>query len=446
MKGDDVREVFEAIFPQDVIESWAGELGVVVRERKRDLIALIRSMTIAAGTPNGGLQADALRSYLESGAEPVVRAAFYSWFDDPMEQLMERLSQRAMAYAREQEVDLPGILAGVRDWRIVDASTVKVSNELIEQFPGAGDYAAIKVHKTLSVGTGCAVTYHFSPARDHDSPHLVIDESWRGYGLLVDLGYASFDRLRACEKHDVRVVIRLKENWKPRVESISRGTVTRTFFTGTDLDVLLEEETLILDGKAIDAMVTLDPEGQPLKLRLVGIPTPKGYCFFLTNLPKRVGPLQVGDIYRVRWEVELSFKLDKSVNRLDESKAERPCSIKAMLHASLIASILSTLLVHKHTIETRPKKPGDARTQPPLHPIVLARGLDKASLSIARAFELEGRAAQQEWQRIADYLVQVGSDPNWRRSPSVLDQIRGWKKHPRRTKTSKARTHADQTA
>ena len=89
--------------------------------------------------------------------------------------------------------------------------------------------------------------------------------------------------------------------------------MTREFFPGTDLDALLEEETLVLDGRAMDADVHVGGATNPLPLRLVGVQTRKGYCFFLTNLPPRIGPLQVADLYRVRWEVELSIRLDKSV-------------------------------------------------------------------------------------------------------------------------------------
>ena len=91
----------------------------------------------------------------------------------------------------------------------------------------------------LSVGCGAPVLYHFSPAREHDSRHLPIDESWRGYGLLADLAYASLDRLQACDTHGVCYVIRLKENWKPKVDYLARGEVTQAFFPGTDLDALL---------------------------------------------------------------------------------------------------------------------------------------------------------------------------------------------------------------
>src|SRR4029434_9756196 len=132
---------------------------------------------------------------------------------------------------------------------------------------GTGEYAAIKVHKVLSVGCGAPVQYHFSPAREHDSRHLQIDESWRGYGLLADLAYASLERLRACETHGVRFVIRLKENWKPKMDYVARGQVTQEFLPGADFDALLEEETLVLAGHAIDVDVPIGRGRRAVLLR-----------------------------------------------------------------------------------------------------------------------------------------------------------------------------------
>jgi hypothetical protein len=428
--GDEVRQVFEAILPQEEIDRLCQACGVIERQRKLNLGMLVRAMVISAGTPGGAYQADVLRAYLECEVPHVARSAFSRWFDEPLERCMAALADRALAYARAQQVDLSGPLCGVTDWYIVDATTVTVRDALRKEFPGTGDYAAIKVHKVLSVGCGAPVRDHCSPAREHDSRHLTIDASWRGYGLLADLAYASLERLRACESHRVRFVIRLKENWKPKVDYVARGQITQEFFPGTDCDALLEAETVVLDGRAIDADVHLGRGRRAVSLRLVGIPTPKGYCFFLTNLPPRIGPRQVADLYRVRWEVELSMRLDQSVNRLDAIDAERPCTLKALLHASLIASIIAALLAHTHNVETRPPQPGAPRTEAPLHPRRLALQLAISCQSIAQALELKGAEATQRWNKIAALLTHSGRDPNWRRRPSVLDQLRGWKRQP----------------
>jgi hypothetical protein len=404
MTGDDVRTVFEPLLPQEEMDRLCQQWGVIERQRKLNLGMLVRAMVMAAGTPGGAYQADILRSYLEC--------------------------------------EVP--LSGVQDWYIVDSTTVTVRDALLEACPGTGDDAALKVHTVLSVGCGAPVRDHFSPAREHDRRPLQSDESWRGYGLLADLAYASLARLRACEVHSVCFVLRLKDNWKPKVDSMARGQVTRELFPGTACDALLDDDTLTLDGQAIDADVHVGGDTHPLHLRRVGVQTPKGYGFFLTNLPPRIGPRQVADLDRVRWEVELSMKLDTSVHRLDGVDSERPCALKTLLHASLMASTIAALLAHTHHLKTRPPQASAPRTEAPLHPRRLALPLAVSCQSIAHAFDLKGVEAQRRWDKIAALLTHSGKDPNWRRRPSVLDQLRGWKRQS--VAQDKNRNHRQQMA
>jgi hypothetical protein len=436
--GTDVRELFEAVLPDEALLSLIDAAGFQQRERKCESLALVRAMVISASTGRGGRQAEVMTSYFATGARAVVRGSFYRWFSPALEQVMEGIRDRALNYARAQPLDLPGALGRVvRDWHIVDSETVKLPKAVIDEYPGAGDYAALKLHKRFSVGVGTTIDYHLSPAREHDSVHLNIDESWRGLGLLADLGYASLRRLQDCERHNVRYVIRLKESWKPKVVTVVRGTVTQTFAPETDLDLLLRDEVLCLDGKVIDADVMLGPQRIPA--RLVGVPTPKGYCFFLTNLEPAVAPRTVADLYRVRWEIELDNKLDKSCCRLDEVTARTGPAVRAMVHASIVASMLASLLAHRHRLRSAPPPTrGAERTKPPIHAQSIARQMAALAPFIARAFELHGRQAIAEWDRFAQ-LLNHQTDPNWRSRPSVLDQMRGWQVSPGRTKRSQAR-------
>ena len=191
MTGEDVRQVFEALWPPDAIERLCTPCGVIERQRTLDLGLWVRAMVISAGTPGGADQADVRRSYLEGEVARVARSAFSRWFDAPLERCMAALADRALAYARAPQVDRSGPLAGGQDWSSVDSTTVRVRDALRQEFPGTGEYAAIKGHQVLSVGGGAPVRDHCSPAREHDSRHLALDASWRGYGLLC--------RPRLCE-------------------------------------------------------------------------------------------------------------------------------------------------------------------------------------------------------------------------------------------------------
>jgi hypothetical protein len=94
-------------------------------------------------------------------------------------------------------------------------------------------------------------------------------------------------------RHGVHYVIRLKENWKPKVDHVARSSVRGVLLPGLDLDLLLDFEILALDGKVIDADVRVGSGPREVRCRLVGVPTDKGYAFFLTSLPPRIAPRSV---------------------------------------------------------------------------------------------------------------------------------------------------------
>lgn len=449
LRGSDVREVFEKVLPDDALRQIIEAARFQERQRRLDALQFVRAMVIAAATGYGGRQADVMRLYFESGSPRVARGGFYAWFGPELEHTMKEVARLALDFGHAQPLDVPSLLGSqARDWHIVDSETVKLPDALKGEYPGTGDYAALKVHKRFSVGVGTLYDYHISPAREHDAPHLTVDETWKGLGLLVDLGYASLKLIADCEKHDVRFVMRLKDSWKPKVERVLRGQITRTFFAGTDFDALIDDDVLVLGGQVVDAEVTLGHGPQKVRCRLVGVVAPDGsYRFYLTNLPVAVGPRQVADIYRVRWEVESDNKLDKSCHHLDEIRAQSGATARALVHASITSSMLACLLAHRHRInEAPPTRVGQERTTPPIHPQMLARAMASAAVKIAAAMLLTGKHADREWTNIAEHLEHLGKDPNWRSRPSILDQLRGWTITPGRSKAARLASKATSRA
>lgn len=432
MDANAVREVFESVLPDDAIDALVRASGMQQRERKLEARRFVRAAIIAAASSRGGRQAAILEAYFESGGPKVARGAGYAWFSSAFEQAMESVAKRAMAYARLQPLDLPGWIGRpVRDWHAVDSMTIKLDKALQEEFPGTGDYAALKVHKRFSIGLGTTVDYHLSPAREHDATHLRLDESWRGLGLIADLGYASRALIRDAERFGVKYVIRLKENWKPKVDSIRAGDVQKTFLPGTDFDALLDEDVLLLSGPSIDASVRIGKGAEAVAARLVGVRHEASYRYYLTNLGGEVSPEQVATLYRVRWEIELDNKLNKSNFNIDGIGARNAHAMRALVHASITASILACLIAHGHRLQQKPPpRKGTERTTPPVHVHALAQSMSAAADRIAGAMELEGDEAKRAWDRVAEVMAFRGIDPNWRRRPSVLDELRGWVVRP----------------
>lgn len=424
MDGTILHETLQSILTESRIEKFAEELGVIERLRKRDVVKLVESLVLSAGSDDSGVLAEALKRYnteVDVGKR-VVRGAFYAWMDDEMAELMERLVEEAMTYAVSLPPFLPGILGTVDDWLIYDSETITLRPALADVYPGSGSSAAVKVHKELSVGRGCMTHYHLSPAKEHDNPHLVVDERYRGKGLLVDLGYVSLKLIRDCKKYGISLVVRLKENWKPKVTSIHRGEVQGEFFPGTDFDALLMNEVITLNGRSVDAEVVIGKGKHAVKCRLVMIPGPTGYLLYLTNLPRRThGPLQVGDLYRVRYEIELDNKLDKSGAQLDQIRATTESSVRIQLCAKLLHSLIVDVLIHRDNLE---RVRNGHVYRGPLHRLSLAYSLRSRHTLLLTAL-LVSDTSLEYWDYLAYVIADDARDPNWRSRPSVLDRLLG---------------------
>jgi len=440
MTGQELRDHLRATLNDEKVRGLAAKYGVQLRERRLIVFELVVALILCGGTHEGGRQYDVLRTYVENGAPRVRRGTFYSWFTEPLLNLLTELLDVAIALGQRQPKLLPGILGGVSDWRVFDSTTVRLNDELVDTLPGAGEYAALKIHKEWSVGTGNLIGYKITPAREHDNPHLVVDEARRGTGLLIDLGYASVQRIAECRTFDVKFVMRLKENWKPKVDRLVRGAAFPDAVEGADFDALLEDEVVLLDGHAIDADVTVGRGALRERCRLVGVPTPKGYCFFLTNVSRKThGPLQVGELYRVRWEIEVDNKVDKAGARLDEIYARTPVSARILVLATLLNTTIAKTIVQSEKLAIIAAKvtPTEPAARAPLHPILTMRALASAQGTISRLL-LSGDGDLPEWRKLMARLRDFGSDPNWRRRPSVLDRIQGLTAPPKASRRTRA--------
>lgn len=424
MDGAGLKKLLTEVLQIEDLLGFAKSYGVAEREGQLDVVGFLLALVLNGGTHEGGRQVDVLRTYLEQGYPRVERSAFYERFTDSVRRLLEALLERALRAGQQQAPLLPGILSGVKDWLVFDSTTVRLPRAAKGLYRGTGDYAALKVHKAYSIGTNNLVSYALSPAAEHDARHLDITDALRGYGILFDLAYVSLARLEACDARHVKYVCRLKNDWKPTVTRLVRGTCTEPLGGDEDFDVLLDEDVLILDGKAVDAEVVLGRGAVRVPARLVGVPTPKGYCFFLTNVSRTThGPLQVGDLYRCRWDIEVDNAVDKEGARLDEIGASKDASIRILLLASMISATLSRTIVQSEKLAIRKgKKPGQPADRPPLHAIQLMKAMAVWYRRFAEML-LEPSTSIFEWNRTMGRLRSLAEDPNWRRKPSVLDVI-----------------------
>ena len=79
MDGTILKETLQAILPRSVIEDFAERLGVIERSRKLDIVKLVYSLVLSAGSDDSGVLAEAMKRYNTEARKSVVRGAFYAW-------------------------------------------------------------------------------------------------------------------------------------------------------------------------------------------------------------------------------------------------------------------------------------------------------------------------------------------------------------------------------
>jgi hypothetical protein len=428
LEAKDVRELFENVLPRDVIVEAVRRLGVQQRERAFDAPAMVMALVMLGGTAEAGRIGAAVREYFQAGHSKVARSAYYRWFDAEFLKLMEELSDRARAYVSKMPLHLPGVLAGRKDWRAVDSTTVRLHDSLRDTYPGTGEYAALKVHLELSLGSENVVGYKITPARQHDAPSLVVDERLRGMGLIVDLGYVSHSLLRRCAEFDVHLVARLKEGWKVYLDThvLAREVGDWTF--DESMEACFEGDSLPAElSGPLDVDVRLGAPGSEVRARLVNVETPEGYRAFLTTVPRATHDAEaIAYLYRLRWTIELHNKLAKSGCQLDEIQARRPVSVEILVHASIIASMLGCALVHlEHLSQGMVGSQVVKPKRPPHHAILVWKCLVVAAWRISDLLANPEAGQRLGWEHIASTLTHGGQDPNWRSRPSAMDDAKG---------------------
>ncbi|MEY4375134.1 MAG: hypothetical protein RL760_1301, partial [Candidatus Eisenbacteria bacterium] len=72
------------------------------------------------------------------------------------------------------------------------------------------------------------------------------------------------------------------------------------------------------------------------------------FAFLLTSVPARdASDATMAELYRVRWQIELTFKRWKSLLHLADLRADDPDLARAYIYAKLIAAVLADTMARQ---------------------------------------------------------------------------------------------------
>ena len=245
---------------------------------------------------------------------------------------------------------------------IQDSSWITLPDELADVWPGCGTNtdkggkASLKIQLRFEMLTGAFEHLSVTDGKTHDGKaQKEFDTLAAGSLRLADLGYFSLAELKQLTDDKVFWLSRLKAN-------------CQLFDTDDTLFCLLkwlkahnsyQLDCPILVGKHAKLPVRLlaqrvsqqvaDKRKRQIKKQAKSKgKTPSfsrlalaDWDIYITNIPmEQLTVKEAFVLARVRWQIELMFKLFKSLGQIDESRSEKPYRILCEVYAKLIAMII----------------------------------------------------------------------------------------------------------
>lgn len=276
---------------------------------------------------------------------------------------LRRVLASALGRLVEATPAAAGLLRRFRGVYALDSTSWALPPALAGLFPGCGAggkaagsaQAALKVTLRLEVGTGALDGLEPQPGRcsDHHAP-LAWAPLPPGALLLEDLGFFDLGRMQHYDAQGVYFLSRLRAN-------------VHVWHAGRrwDLAALLRQ----YPGRRLDLEVEVGSTAR-LPCRLLAVPVPEkmaeqrrrrqkrqarcrpkgvqadglelcGWNVLITNAPPGLIALEEAwALRRLRWQIELLFKVWKSAGRLDETRGRRVWRVVCEAYAKLLAMVV----------------------------------------------------------------------------------------------------------
>jgi len=210
-----------------------------------------------------------------------------------------------------------------------DATTIDLCLSVYPWAPFRSTKAAIKLHTLLDVRGSIPTFIHISDGKMHEVNVLDALTPELGAFYLLDRGYMDFARLHALHEAGSFFLIRAKRGL--RFKRRYSQPVDRT-------------NTRVLCDQIGTLEVFYSKQGYPTALRRVVLRDEDGKRItFLTN-NTRLAPETVGELYRLRWQVELFFKWIKQHLRIKAFFGTSENAVKTQIWIAIATYVLIAIV------------------------------------------------------------------------------------------------------
>lgn len=247
---------------------------------------------------------------------------------------------------------------------IGDSTTIPLSDALANEFPGCGGShgfgrASAKWQVIWDCLSGSLWKMSWEAGRQNDSTSAILDETPPVGSLSIfDLGYFSLDRFRTWQAAGAHWISRGISDLLVTVEGQTHdlhewlaaqppGVIDRWVEVGAArlrcrLIALRAPEEVVARRRQKARDKAAKKGRQPTARHLATC----AWTVFLTSCPEELLTWnEVVVLYRVRWQIELLFKLWKSHNLLDDHRSDDPVRQLVELYARMTAILIQHWLL-----------------------------------------------------------------------------------------------------
>jgi len=208
-----IRDAMTSILSPRVIREAARRLGVVRRERKVDVVALVQVLVLGFGGARRRTIAGFRRAYELATGVTLAPSAFYGRLTPALAELLRELTLRVFerlgANARRMHLALSALL----EVFIADGSLVRLGDALEPWYPSVWTNhtkASAKLHVIMNAATRTPRFFELHPGKCHDVTLLRIGPWVNSRMLIGDLAYYQGKLFRAIQQEEGYFLFRVK--------------------------------------------------------------------------------------------------------------------------------------------------------------------------------------------------------------------------------------------
>lgn len=346
-------------FKRTFCEARLNELGKAVRfclrERTVTPFRLVMGLINVMSTPKVETIADVQRAFNALCEADVQYKPFHNQLSKPqfpilMREVSCRVLDELACDVLQFAPDSP--FAQFKHITIQDGTSYAIKPSLKGVWPGrftATNPAAVELHVSLDLLTEMVNFATLTPDTEAEAQHLPAAQDVAEGLLIADRGYFKKEYLKDVDRASGSFIFRGKANMNPTVRHAYRKDGSE--IKGWRDKPLKELKRSLRRYECVDMDVEYrcGKEKEKFCCRLIVSTRPNDVTprYLVSNLAREeFSVAQIGDAYRLRWQIELLFKEWKSYSNVHAFGTSKESIVEGLIWASLCAATLKRYWAH----------------------------------------------------------------------------------------------------